>query len=182
MVQDEDQIARRRAAQSRLVDFVRSSGRTGVLLVARFIGRMIADEAKKFEPGQTSKSESKEYSLYDHLERLRYLELGQSVWEKQGELLAEVLKTAEEGLEEFLKGERYGEMLGKMEYNPIGVAVGGGRLDKVRHAIQVLSVRGMLTIESSLSPPFPLTSANGLELPMESKSRSGPACTSSRLM
>jgi mitochondrial import receptor subunit TOM20 len=118
-----------------------SSGRATLLLVARFIGRQVTSEMTKLAadrsgttPITASRGASSEgYSLYDHIERLRYLEL--SIPHEEVQLISRVLETALPGLEQFVTAERYTTLKGKMAYNAIGVCYGGGRDDKVSYAV-----------------------------------------------
>jgi mitochondrial import receptor subunit TOM20 len=126
----------RREAQQRLVASL-SSGKVTPLLVARFIGRQVAAETIKLGTGSVGNTSitasggaaNEEYSLYDHIERLRYLDL--STQHEEVQLVSQVLETAMPGLEQFVNDERYTTLKGKMAYNVIGVCFGGGRSDKV---------------------------------------------------
>ncbi|KAG8898268.1 hypothetical protein FRC01_010972, partial [Tulasnella sp. 417] len=128
---DEAKQEARKASQEKLANYFRENGKSGILLVARFLARMVAEETKKLAaPGGGGLSSGQEYSLYDHVERLRYLEFSEDQWGEQKELLSEVLQLSADGLEEFLKDERYGLLLGKMAYNGVGVVFDAGRDDK----------------------------------------------------
>lgn len=130
---DEAKQAARKAAQERLAQYFQEHDKAGIMLVARFLARMVAEETKKLAAaGAGAPMAAQEYSLYDHMERLRYLEFSEDQWLEQKEILSEVLKLSAEGLEEFLKEERYGLLLGKMAYNGVGVTFDAGREDKVR--------------------------------------------------
>jgi import receptor subunit TOM20 len=119
------------------VSYIKKHGKTTLLLVARFIARQVAAETAKMMPvGSTSlpfsdlpEAESGDYTLYDHAERLRYLQVAAP--DEEVKLLAKVLATAVPGLEQFVTDERYATLLGKMAYNSFGVCFGGGRDDKV---------------------------------------------------
>ena len=128
------QAAARRLAQANFAELFKSTGSNGMVLVARFIARMVADETKKLQ-AQVSTSQTPEnaevYTLFDHIERLRYLEFSDTQTEAQKAALVDNLKTSAEGLEEFLKEDRYGVLVGKMAYNAIGVTLSGGRNDRV---------------------------------------------------
>lgn len=127
---------KRREAQERLVASL-SDGKVTPLLVARFIGRQVTAEITKLgtdavgtTPITASGGASAEgYSLYDHIERLRYLEL--SIQHEEVQLISQVLEMAMPGLEQFVTDERYATLRGKMAYNAIGVCFGTGRHDKV---------------------------------------------------
>lgn len=125
----------RRKAQEQLAASM-SGGRAILMLVARFIGRQVTTEMLKLgadRSGTTPISAShgaasEGYSLNDHIERLRYLELSTK---DEVQLISRVLETAMPGLEQFVSDERYATLKGKMAYNAIGVCYGGGRSDKV---------------------------------------------------
>ncbi|KDQ64301.1 hypothetical protein JAAARDRAFT_187641 [Jaapia argillacea MUCL 33604] len=127
----------RTRAQSAYVEYIKRAGKGVPLLVASFVARQVATETAKMIPGGTGGgsplaadplTESGDYSFYDHIERLRYLEVPAS--EEEMQLLREVLKTALPGLEGFITEERHATLTGKMAYNAIGVCIGGGRDDK----------------------------------------------------
>lgn len=81
-------------------------------------------------PGSAaSEAVHSDYSLYDHLERLRYLEVEAPAQETK--LLRSVFQTALPGLEAFITDERHATLKGKMAYNAFGVVYNGGRDDKV---------------------------------------------------
>jgi len=125
---DPNKLEARKQAQEKLVANMKESGKIGVLLVARFVARMVAEETKKLTTGAQSTTE--EFSLFDHLERLRFLEMDEVAVAADKTALAEVLKMSAEGLEDFLNNGRYDTVLGKMAYNAIGVTFSGGRDDK----------------------------------------------------
>lgn len=133
----------RREAQTKFAEYIKSSGKSVPLLVARFIARQVQGETQKLvqatspgaHPASTendytdAESNTEKYVLADHLERLRYLEMVPD--KDEGELLVKVLQTALPGLEEFITPEKYATLSGKMAYNSFGVCFGGGRDDKV---------------------------------------------------
>ena len=130
--------ADRESAQIAFVNDITRKAKAGPLLVARFISRQVAGETAKMVPGgmvpkdalsDCPEAESGEYTLYDHLERLRYLEC--EAPEDEMKLLSDVLSTAVPGLEAFVTSDRQATLLGKMAYNSFGVCTGGGREDKV---------------------------------------------------
>ena len=129
-------IEQRNAAQTAFVDYLKQTVNAAPLLVAKFIGRQVAIETAKMTsipmnlgPADFPEPESGDYTLYDHVERLRYLELSAS--QEEMTLLREVLRNALPGLEQFVTEERHATLLGKMSYNSYGVCFGGGRDDKV---------------------------------------------------
>ncbi|KAG8961091.1 hypothetical protein FRC03_005787 [Tulasnella sp. 419] len=117
--------ATKRIAQEKIVKYTERSGKSGLLLVARFFARLVGEETKKLANPEPAVEQM--YTLYDHVERLKYLEIPESEWEDQQKLLADSFKQLHAGLDEFVKEDRYGTMLGKMAYNCIGVAFGSGR-------------------------------------------------------
>jgi len=136
----------RREAQTKFAEFVKKSGRTTPLLVARFIARQVGIEiqklanasllaAKKSLPVVESdfmdaEVTSEGYSLSDHIERLRYLEVDRT--QEEEKLLVDVLRHALPGLEEFMTAQKHATISGKMAFNAFGICYGGGRDDKVR--------------------------------------------------
>lgn len=130
--------ADREAAQAAFVQYINDKAKAVPLLVARFIARQVANETAKMIPGgaavQAAMSDAPEadggdYTMYDHIERLRYLECDYT--EEEVKLLSNVLSTAVPGLEQFVTGDRHATLLGKMAYNSYGICIGGGRDDKV---------------------------------------------------
>ena len=129
-------IAARSTAQASFAAHTLKRRRAGPLLVARFIGRQVAGELAKMIPPTTRsvlsdlpEADVPGYALYDHMERLRFLEV--KVPEVDTRLLRGVLETALPGLETFVSDERHAMMIGKLAYNAFGVSFGGGRDDRV---------------------------------------------------
>lgn len=136
----------RREAQASFADFIKKTGRTTPLLVARFVARQIAIETQKLATASLraekkavlnveidftdAEGTADAYTLSDHIERLRYLEIQRN--EEEEKLLIGVLKHALPGLEDFMTAQRHAMISGKMAYNAFGVCYGGGRDDKVR--------------------------------------------------
>ena len=125
-------------AQKVFIEYLNQTKTAASELVARFIARQVSAETAKMLPrgilpGVASEpvlTDGGEYSLYDHLERLRYLEVKPADHETR--ILRDVLQTALPGLEQFLTDDRYATFIGKMSYNAYGVYFGEGREDKVR--------------------------------------------------
>jgi len=128
--------AARAAAQAKFAAFLKTDARERAVphLLARFIARQVAVETTKLMPkaadGPTAGAmiaglpeidgpKSVEYSLWDHVERLRYLET--SVTDEEQEMMVELLHTSLPGLESFLSEERHATLRGKLQYNAIGV-------------------------------------------------------------
>ncbi|KAG9104192.1 hypothetical protein FRC06_004617 [Ceratobasidium sp. 370] len=147
----EEELAARRKAQEDFVELLRNTDVTRPLLIARFIACMIAEQSAKLgavAPASPLSKSSKPsspaalfglpepegdantYSFYDHIERLRFLEILETPAEiAEMEALKKVLQAAMDGLEQFV-GDRYALLKGKMAYNSIGVCFSGGRDDK----------------------------------------------------
>ncbi|KAI0921650.1 hypothetical protein AcW1_004438 [Taiwanofungus camphoratus] len=127
----------RNKAQAAYVSYIKSQYKAAPLLVARFLARQVAIETVKLMPNRTGPLANEltegsmpdgDYSLYDHLERLRFID-GKAT-EEETKILANVLAAALPGLEKSLTDERHATYLGKMAYNAIGVCYSGGRDDK----------------------------------------------------
>ncbi|KAG8716240.1 hypothetical protein FRC11_006634 [Ceratobasidium sp. 423] len=142
----ETELVERRKSQEDFVETLRKTGATRALLVARFIASMVAEQSAKLGAAVNPSSKNSSpadlfglpepegdpttYSFYDHVERLRYLEIPETPVElDEVNALKKVMKNAMAGLEEFV-GDRYPLLKGKMAYNVIGVAFGAGRDDK----------------------------------------------------
>jgi import receptor subunit TOM20 len=136
----------RRQAQAKFANFIKKTGQTTPLLVARFIARQVAIETQKLTTASLmgvkqnhasvaekdftdAEGTADGYSLSDHIERLRYLEVERD--EEEAKLLADVLRYAVPGLEGFITGDKHAIISGKMAYNAFGVCYAGGRDDKV---------------------------------------------------
>jgi hypothetical protein len=140
--QDAESAKKREDAQTAFARFVRESGGTQAVLVARFIARQVVNETIKLlppdHPAATSTQRGADvseltehgYTLFDHMERVRYLELEGR--EAEAEQLRVILKANLQGLEDFVTDERYTVLVGKMAYNAYGISPGRGRDDKVR--------------------------------------------------
>lgn len=141
--QDPENAKKREDAQTAFARFIRESGKTLATLVARFIARQVISETMKLLPtnhpsnsttspqaAADSEWTTNGYTLFDHMERVRYLEL--SGKEGEAEQLRSIMKANLPGLEEFVTDERYTVLTGKMAYNAYGISPSGGRDDKVR--------------------------------------------------
>jgi import receptor subunit TOM20 len=134
----------RRAAQIKLVEFLKKEDRASPLLLARFVARQVTAEMQKMvettpvikknnvaeDDFTDSDGIDHGYGMGDHMERLRYLEIAPD--KKEVALLSNVLQLALPGLEGFVLEERYAILSGKMTYNAFGVSYNGGRDDRVR--------------------------------------------------
>jgi import receptor subunit TOM20 len=141
-------VGPRREAQSKFANYIKNTRRTTPLLVARFIARQVAIETQKLTSASLMGSKmaqasverdftdaegtSDGYSLSDHIERLRFLEIERD--EEEVKLLVDVLRYAVPGLEGFITEEKHAMISGKMAYNAFGVCYAGGRDDKVCHS------------------------------------------------
>jgi import receptor subunit TOM20 len=161
--QDPENAKKREDAQIAFARFIQESGKTLAMLVARFIARQVISETVKLLPTNHPSNSTTPpqaaadnewtangYTLFDHMERVRYLEL--SGKEGEAEQLRSIMKANLPGLEEFVTDERYTVLTGKMAYNTYGISPSGGRDDKVRifrplqtHRNLVL-MRGMTTV------------------------------------
>jgi import receptor subunit TOM20 len=115
------------------------------LLVARFIARQVVNETVKLLPAGHPSARKPEaadsdewtahgYTLFDHMERVRFLEL--SGREGEAEQLRAILKANLQGLEDFVTDERYTTLVGKMAYNAYGIfPAAEGRDDKVCNSL-----------------------------------------------
>ena len=136
--QDPESAKKREDAQIAFTRFVQESGGIQVVLVARFIAKQVINETMKLLPASHPAKAAQEvdeltedgYTLFDHMERVRYLELNGK--EQEAEHLRAILKANLQGLEDFVTDERYTVLVGKMAYNAYGISPAGGRDDKVR--------------------------------------------------
>ena len=147
---------KREKAQEALASFITSKGKAIPLMAARFVARQVALETSKMVPGGHATlaelpkfmEEETEYGLYDHVERLRFVE--PKIDDNEIKLLRDVLGAALPGLETALQEEQYGLFSGKMMYNAFGVCYGGGRDDKVCSFCYGI-ISNWFTFESSAS-------------------------------
>lgn len=139
--QDPENAKKREDVQIAFSHFVRESGKTQATLVARFIAKQVINETMKLLPPDHPSNPATQpqaaadnewttngYTLLDHMERARFLEL--SGKEGEAEQLRSIMKANLPGLEEFVTDERYTVLTGKMAYNAYGVSLSGGRDDK----------------------------------------------------
>jgi import receptor subunit TOM20 len=130
------QVEERRKVQEAFVTKLKDEGKLAPLLVTRFIGRMVEDEHEKIVhlmEGSTVEGQPKkvktglpepegevEYSFWDHMERLRYLEILPNPADQEVcKSIQDLLKVSVEGLEEFVVEERYLILKGKCWFVPI---------------------------------------------------------------
>ncbi len=127
---------KREDAQLAFARFIQEFGRIHVTLVARFVARQVVNETVKLlpvghpsVPTETEEWTKHGYTLFDHVERVRFLEL--NIREEEAEQLRAILKANLQGLEDFVTNERYAVLIGKMAYNTYGISFSDGRDDKV---------------------------------------------------
>ncbi|EIN10928.1 MFS general substrate transporter [Punctularia strigosozonata HHB-11173 SS5] len=137
-------IEERDKAQKAYVEFLTkgdAAGKAIPLLTARLVCRQIAIETKKAvsQMGGAAGPHSAElpevdgnadYSLWDHVERLRFLPEVEASAE-ENVLLRKVLSCALGGLENVLEDERHSTLKSKMAYNAIGVCFPGAERPSV---------------------------------------------------
>ncbi|KAH8113219.1 MAS20-domain-containing protein [Phellopilus nigrolimitatus] len=122
-------------AQDAFANYWRSSGSSGLLLVARFVSmQIIAELAKALPQAAGMKAQlpemciGGEYSVYDHIERLRFVDV--SLPDDEHKTLKDLLLATLPFLEDAHSDERHAVFRGKMAYNAIGVCLAEGRDDE----------------------------------------------------
>ncbi|KAF8936743.1 hypothetical protein EDD21DRAFT_374531 [Dissophora ornata] len=97
-----------------LYDYTKETNNKYPEMIAKFLVRMVHEETL---------NGGEEYNLFDHIERLRFLEVRPSAAEeKEIELLKVALGSKIPGIEEFINEERYLTLKGKLLYNAYGVS------------------------------------------------------------
>lgn len=148
-----------KAVQKKAAEFYKQTGKAGMMMVARFVARIVAESTRKLAAGGASlPNGGTEYTLVDHMERLRYLEFTEESLAEQKAIVSELLQGAAQGLQEFVQDDKYGVLLGKMAYNAIGVTPLGGRENRVSNA--PVAGRRFLTI--SVARVVPETRRSGI--------------------
>ncbi|KAI9504490.1 hypothetical protein BX070DRAFT_222255 [Coemansia spiralis] len=119
------------SSATQFAELIKESHELAPILIAKFFG-VLVDREKKKELARTlgslkgisgtEESEDDEYTTWEHLECMRYLELIPSasdakILNKLGELMSENVP----GLTEFVTGERYTMLKGKLDYNAYAV-------------------------------------------------------------
>jgi mitochondrial import receptor subunit TOM20 len=153
-----DDVAKRRDVQIYFAEYIKDSGKLSPLFVARCVARMISNEIVKIAPGSpvsppppsdlpeadtasSAASSGAEYTFYDHMDRLRFLEVPPMPAEDtEIELLRNVLNSTIAGLDDFIQDERSRVLKGKILYNSISVSFGGGHLDEVLNSSNSLTL------------------------------------------
>ncbi|RUP43210.1 hypothetical protein BC936DRAFT_137470 [Jimgerdemannia flammicorona] len=118
-------------------------------MIARFLATMVYEETTKVPTGRDD-----EYNTWDHIERLRFLEVNPGPTEAlEIKLLKELLGPKVPGIDEFVTEERYLTLKGKLQYNAYGVeTVAEGEKTVPKSPEQHRNAR-------STSPAHPLTGA-----------------------
>ncbi|CAJ0915764.1 19753_t:CDS:10 [Entrophospora sp. SA101] len=102
--------------EAKLAELVKLGNVKYPLMIARFLARMVYEETQKVASGI-----EEEYTTWDHIERLRYLDVpATSKEEKEINLLKELFAAKVPGMEEFISEERYMVLKGKFTYNAYG--------------------------------------------------------------
>ncbi|KAF9428000.1 hypothetical protein BGZ94_003637 [Podila epigama] len=105
-----------------LLEYSKANNRKYPEMLAKFLAKMVHEETL---------NSGEEYNLFDHIERLRYLEIRPTEEEKtEIALLKVALGSKIPGIEEFINEERYLTLKGKLLYNAYGVSTS---LDADRH-------------------------------------------------
>ncbi|KAI0663278.1 MAS20-domain-containing protein [Cubamyces menziesii] len=129
-------VEQRKKAQAPWTEYIKKS-KLANLLAARFVAKQIAHETVKLLSNKPkalmeeleNMSDGKEkYNIGDHVERLRFVE--GHITNEEVKLLGAVLGSALPGVEQSVTEERHAALVGKMEYNAIGVVLGEGRDDR----------------------------------------------------
>jgi import receptor subunit TOM20 len=125
-----DMTRKRKKAQEAFVAFLQNQDakfRSYAYLTAQFVAVYLLQELLQIALGVSSGDAN--YTLSDHLERLRYLDF--SNMEEQYKVVANLFENAMPGMEQFLPAQRFNILMGKIAYNTFGVCYSGGRDDKV---------------------------------------------------
>ncbi|KAJ1797531.1 mitochondrial import receptor subunit tom20, partial [Coemansia sp. RSA 2399] len=119
------------AEAQKFADLVKESHELAPILIAKFFGILVDREKKKELArvlgglnGSNSASEADvdEYTTWEHLECMRYLELVPSNTDiEMLKMLGELMSSSVPGLSEFVTGERYTMLKGKLDYNAYAV-------------------------------------------------------------
>ncbi|KAJ1751479.1 mitochondrial import receptor subunit tom20 [Coemansia sp. RSA 1821] len=97
------------------------------VLIAKFFGILVDREKKKelaraLGVSEKQKTEADEYTTWEHLESMRYLELIPTASDAQVlRKLGELMSNSVPGLNEFVTSERYSMLKGKLDYNAYAV-------------------------------------------------------------
>ncbi|KAI0650238.1 MAS20-domain-containing protein [Trametes meyenii] len=123
-------------AQVPFVEYIKAQ-KQAHLLAARVAAKQIAHETAKLLPSRIGTvveelraiADGKDqYSIGDHVERLRFV--NGEIASEEVKLLGAVMGSALPGMEQSVQEERQATLIGKMEYNAIGVVIGEGRDDR----------------------------------------------------
>ncbi|KAJ2557480.1 mitochondrial import receptor subunit tom20 [Coemansia sp. RSA 1933] len=111
----------------KFADLIKESHELAPILIAKFFG-ILVDREKKKElarvlgslngSGSSSESDADEYTTWEHLESMRYLELIPSDTDAEVlKMLGGLMSANVPGLSEFVTGDRYTMLKGKLDYN-----------------------------------------------------------------
>lgn len=118
-------------------------------MIARFLATMVYEETNKVPTGRDD-----EYNTWDHIDRLRFLEVTPDATEAEDIiLLKELLGPKVPGIDEFVTEERYLTLKGKLLYNAYGVEtmVEGERNIEVREDL-LYSFEITCTVATAYAP------------------------------
>ena len=125
--------------QDAFAEFWRQKSSSGMLLVARLVAlQIIAELAKTLPQAAHMSAELPElsvsgpYTVYDHLERLRFVDV--NLPEGEYSTFKSLLLATLPFLEDVHSDERHAMFRGKIAYNSIGIYYGEGREDRVGRA------------------------------------------------
>jgi len=130
-----------RDSATKLLEYCQERHITYPLMIARFLVKVAQEELQRPNPpvAEPTKMEKETYTTWDHLDRLRYLEVP-----KNDELAAEIallkgaVGNAFEGMREFINEERYAILKGRMLYNCLAVHTANEIPADVEQSKQVL--------------------------------------------
>lgn len=130
--------------QDAFVEFWKGSGSSGLLLTSRLVALQIIAELAKAMPHVSGLkadlpelSVDTEYTVYDHMERLRFIDV--EIPEGEHKTLNELMVSTLPFLDNGHPDERHTLFRGKTAYNAIGVVYAGGRTDKVMIIFYLMS-------------------------------------------
>lgn len=125
----------RAAAQKELVEEWQKSQSSAFLMTAKLAAMQVLAELSKvlgldaIRMYMPAVCVDGEYTIFDHLERLRFVE--SAAPEGEHEKLKQVLNTSLPFLDDIHNDERHSNYRAKVVYNSLGISFDGGREDKV---------------------------------------------------
>lgn len=124
---------KRAAAQAAFISALNKYEGNNHSILARFIAKQVGAETMKLAGGTTPQPDVAEpegqYTMTDHMDRLRYIELAAP--EDLENALKDYLGAQVPGLEATFSENKYAVFLGKLAFNVYGVCFSGGRDDRV---------------------------------------------------